>query len=185
MTSVSLVDGHIDGMTDEQIIKALEYCINNNGCNGCEFTGHISISECMKEFHGVITRQKAEIERLEYVLMGVMHSVDKWLEGDELKQDEVNRAATMREKTLQMLEDSQDGHIRTIADKDVEIEKLERANIQLMAILQTAQSEAIKEFVGKLKEASYIPNMSLTGEYVVDVSDIDNLLKEKDGEQNE
>ena len=41
---------------------------------------------------------------LELVLLGVMHSVDKWLEGDELKQDEVNRAATMREKTLKIIE---------------------------------------------------------------------------------
>jgi hypothetical protein len=33
-----------------------------------------------------------------------MHSVDKWLDGKELEQDEVNRAATMREKTLQIVE---------------------------------------------------------------------------------
>ena len=41
---------------------------------------------------------------LYYTLLGVMHSVDKWLDGDELKQHEVNRAATMREKTLQIIE---------------------------------------------------------------------------------
>ena len=40
---------------------------------------------------------------LEYKLIGVMHSVDKWLDGDELNQDEVNRAATMREKTLRII----------------------------------------------------------------------------------
>lgn len=42
-----------------------------------------------------------------YVLLGVMHAVDKWLDGDELKQDEVNRAATMREKTLRIIENLQ------------------------------------------------------------------------------
>lgn len=41
---------------------------------------------------------------LEYTLLGVMHSVDKWLDGAELEQDEVNRAITMREKTLQIVE---------------------------------------------------------------------------------
>lgn len=51
-----------------------------------------------------ILTTNAEVERLEYILLGVMHSVDKWLEGDELEQDEVNRAATMREKTLQIIE---------------------------------------------------------------------------------
>lgn len=59
---------------------------------------------------------KSDLDNLEYVLMGVMHSVDKWLDGDELKQDEVNRAATMREKTLQIIE----GQTR-------EIERLQRA----------------------------------------------------------
>lgn len=45
---------------------------------------------------------------LEYKLVGVMHSVDKWLEGDELNQDEVNRAITMREKTLKIVEALED-----------------------------------------------------------------------------
>ena len=43
-------------------------------------------------------------DKLEYTLEGVMHSVDKWLDGAELEQDEVNRAATMREKTLKIVE---------------------------------------------------------------------------------
>lgn len=47
---------------------------------------------------------KSEADRLEYTLLGVMHSVDKWLDGDELKKDEVNRAITMREKTLRIIE---------------------------------------------------------------------------------
>ena len=47
---------------------------------------------------------KSEVDRLEYTLLGVMHSVDKWLDGEELEQDEVNRAITMREKTLRIIE---------------------------------------------------------------------------------
>lgn len=47
---------------------------------------------------------KSEVDDLEYKLIGVMHSVDKWLECDELEQDEVNRAITMREKTLRIVE---------------------------------------------------------------------------------
>lgn len=56
---------------------------------------------------------------LEYTLMGVMHSVDKWLEGDELEQDEVNRAVTMREKTLQIIENIETEVARKIFD-DIE-----------------------------------------------------------------
>lgn len=44
------------------------------------------------------------ITNLEYTIAGIMHAVDKWLEGDELKQDAINRAATMREKVLKIVE---------------------------------------------------------------------------------
>ena len=54
-------------------------------------------------------------EQLEYILLGVMHSVDKWLDGEELEHDEVNRAATMREKTLQIVEGYQ-AQIRATID---------------------------------------------------------------------
>ena len=39
-----------------------------------------------------------------YIILGVMHSVDKWLDDNELEQDEVNRAATMRENVLRIIE---------------------------------------------------------------------------------
>lgn len=45
-----------------------------------------------------------ELKQKEYMIFGIMHSVDKWLEGKELEQDEVNRAAAMREKTLRIVE---------------------------------------------------------------------------------
>jgi len=48
---------------------------------------------------------RAYYDEICYKLLGVMHSVDKWLDGEELAQDEVNRAATMREKTLKIIED--------------------------------------------------------------------------------
>lgn len=44
------------------------------------------------------------INELTLTLEGVMHFVDKWLDGAELEKDEVNRAITMREKTLQIVE---------------------------------------------------------------------------------
>lgn len=60
---------------------------------------------------------KSEVENLEYTLLGVMHSVDKWLEGDELEQDEVNRAVTMREKTLRIVENAKAEPVREIFEK--------------------------------------------------------------------
>lgn len=60
---------------------------------------------------------KSEVERLEYTLLGVMHSVDKWLDGKELEQDEVNRAITMREKTLQIVEKAKSEVARVIFEE--------------------------------------------------------------------
>lgn len=45
-----------------------------------------------------------EKHNIELTLVGVMFFVDKWLNGAELEKDEVNRAITMREKTLQIVE---------------------------------------------------------------------------------
>lgn len=59
---------------------------------------------------------------LQYTLWGVMHSVDKWLDGDELKQPEVQRAAIMREKTLQVVEQLQ-AEIEKLKSKIKELAK--------------------------------------------------------------
>jgi hypothetical protein len=99
-------DGSGSGMIDEQIVKALECCSEECKCNDCSYDG-----DCIKELTtdalALVKRQMAEIRSLEYTLLGVMHFVDKWLEGEELEQDEVSRAITMREKTLRIIENLQ------------------------------------------------------------------------------
>ena len=40
----------------------------------------------------------------ELQIEGIMQSIDKFLEGDDLKEDPVNRAARMREKVLEYIE---------------------------------------------------------------------------------
>lgn len=59
-----------------------------------------SIGEVLKEAAEMLSQD-------EYTILGVMHFVDKWLDGDELEQDEVVRACTMREKTLEIVEELQ------------------------------------------------------------------------------
>ncbi len=88
---------------------------------------------------------EAGVKSQQYILMGVMHSVDKWLDSKELEQDEVNRAVTMREKTLRIVE-----------EKQAEIERLqdryERIMDALKAVLdeRADHSEAIKEFADNI-----------------------------------
>lgn len=95
--------------TDNEIIKALNvatglehisvYCADSKGENVQSIK--------MTDIVDLINRQQAENENLEYKLLGVMHFVDKWLDGAELEQDEVSRASAMREKTLQIVEKHQ------------------------------------------------------------------------------
>lgn len=102
-------------MKDNEIIKALgSMKFGGHSCLECKHKKVKGDNRCgIKGCHiaqdalDLINRQKAEIEDLMYKLLGVMHSVDKWLDGEELKGDEVQRACTMREKTLQITEQQQ------------------------------------------------------------------------------
>lgn len=99
---------------------------------------------------------KSEVDRLEYTLLGVMHSVDKWLDGAELEQSEVNRAITMREKTLNIIEGQQN-----------EIRKLEKARMNSLPSYcqviseekaielgkEYGRQEAAREILSDLKKA--------------------------------
>ena len=75
--------------------------------------------DCACEIANERDRLKTENDELFYKLSGVMLSVNKWLDGEELNQDEVNRACTMREKTLQITE-------RLTAERDKAVEEVER-----------------------------------------------------------
>lgn len=99
-------------LTDEQILQAFNYCFGETQgtCKECPFnkyTGDCCETELQGAAVDLINRLKAENERLEYTLLGVMHFVDKWLDGDELEQDEVNRAEIMRNRTLKIIEEQQ------------------------------------------------------------------------------
>lgn len=78
MSNVSMIDGHIDNdldnqkMTDEQIIKALKYCLEQEvHCKGCPYEEY-SKKDCTyrlyKDTLDLINRQKTEIERLQKVI---------------------------------------------------------------------------------------------------------------------
>lgn len=120
-----------------------------------------------------VERLSKENTELFFKLEGVMWSVDKWLEGDELKQDEVNRAITMREKTLRIVE-SQQAEIERLKKRSI-LNGLKVVNKERKQI----KSEAIKEFAERLKELA--TSITLGGKYRYDVATkecIDNLVKE-------
>ena len=132
-----------------------------------------------------INRQQEEIDKLTYNLWGVMHSVDKWLDGTELEQDELNRSVTMREKTLRIVE-----------EKQAEIERLKIENQAFRSAANSyklhyneARTEAIKEFAERLKKkikTECNPYGKPTFDYDTSLAImryIDNLVTEMVGEE--
>lgn len=117
-----------------------------------------------------VCKLRAENDDLLYKLQGVMWSVDKWLDGKELEQDEVNRAATMREKTLQITEWQQ-----------AEIEMLRPFGCQVEVskkIEQEIRAEAVKEFAERLKKKTYPFPCAIGVENAVTIRVINDLVKE-------
>ena len=66
MGNVSMIDGHIDGMSDKNIIKALQICTSEHlGCeDGCPYLKVECTNSLRKDSFDLINRQKAEIEML-------------------------------------------------------------------------------------------------------------------------
>ena len=137
-------------MTDKEIVKALECCIYDRiGCNKCPMFGDGS-PNCWE----AIRKNILEL---------------------------INRLQDEREALINGQETLQ----KTIVEQNEKIKRLKRLNQERLDEIyslkidnENTKAEAIKEFWASLKEIAYIPNLSLTGEYVVDVSDGDNLVKE-------
>ena len=175
-------------MTDEQVIKNLEHAMYSaQGEDGFKELYWEQLSQWLD----LIKRLKAENTDLFYKLSGVMLSVDKWLEGDELKQDEVNRAATMREKTLRIVEEQQTKIERLVTPtfimqtEELTPEEFERFCKQSKKVVvfpseNTSRFEAYKEFAERLAEDAWFD--SNYGEWLLSKDYLDNLLAELTGE---
>lgn len=119
-----------------------------------------------------VCKLRTENDDLVYKLQGVMWSVDKWLDGKEFEQDEVNRAATMREKTLQITEQQQ----AEIEQWKEEANKYQNWWCEAVGDIRYAKSEAIREFAARLKLDTQ--KLLKVGEYWDLLHCIDNLVKE-------
>lgn len=91
-------------MSDELVVALREMSTRANAARGASWEHGARCATILSDAASSIESLQAKLEAAEYTLLGVMHSVDKWLDGDELDGDEVNRACTMREKTLRLLE---------------------------------------------------------------------------------
>ena len=152
-------------MTDNEIIKALECCIKSSTGLACEGCPLLDANQCIgkpityvsnlivEQGIDLINRLKAENEKFNVELVGMRGACNSYKMHYDNAQAEIKR----------LKKETKDLH--KVCDKAIKTYK-------------ETKSEARKEFAMSLVEISYIPNMSLTGEYIVSVSDIKNLLKE-------
>ena len=117
-------------MTDKEIVIALQKCNNGKGhrCSECPALGKYNHRICkatidklavnlIERLQSENTRLKAERDSFEYELLAVMHSVDKWLEGKDLKDNPATRAVTAREVALRAIE-------KVAAERDKAVEDI-------------------------------------------------------------
>ena len=170
---------------DNEIIKAWEKILSTGDAPiGKHWSvGGIVTTQLAKETFDILNRQKAEIDDLFLKLNGVMWSVDKWLDGEELNQHEVNRAITMREKTLQIVEKKAteiDILIRKNETLKDEVEGLQ-AEIKRLKAEQTYKNgynDGVRELVEKLEKRAKTNYILPFGESVgiIDIYEAKNEL---------
>lgn len=202
--SFGMVDVFINNtseLTDEQIIESLKKVKGHQIVTGNAFSesntyDYVTVAKIIE----IYNRQKAEIDRLESVLLGVMHFVDKWLDGAELEQDEVNRASAMREKTLQIVEQQQaeidrlnscvksEDEVRAIMKAQMETMVKEITNEQIDIANKLGRTSGILELTDRLEKMIFPYGMVNGGNYGINALSIkiliDKVRKEMAGDNN-
>ena len=146
-------------MTDEQIIKALKICFEDEECTGCPLENNEN--ECEKfnvweQAFDLINRQKAEIERL------------------KTENKDISEQFRILDVECERLEKANE-------NQKAEIER-HREHIELLDIEHEAiRNKAIKEFAEELISRFSTEIYGWYGEIVL-IDDIDNLVKEMVGE---
>jgi len=100
-------------------------------------------------------RAEAERDNLAYTIEGVMHFVDKWLDGKELEINPVNRAELVRSKTLEIIENLEKENTKLKKQLDkynecrIENSKLSLSTVKYQELDDVPESgrELIKELI--------------------------------------
>ena len=151
-------NGITSGMTDNEIIKALE-CCGRESCNGCPYRSDRICHQgnpMIRDALDLINRQKAEIERLK---------------GNAPK-------IFISGKTPSR-------YFKVKSSQPILIYPYEKTKIELVPSAEQIKSEAIKDFAEKLVHTLVINNEENTEifDFSYTLETIDNLVKEMIGEQ--
>ena len=167
-------------LTDEQIIKALEYCSSSDlgQCRNCPFYEQCENDEQLVKYTlDLIKRKDAVIEQKDI-------EIDILIKKKEALRDEICELQAENEryeKTVGTLATKKDGTvIATLNGNKTEYIPKKLHKIFKNMAVNRAKSEAIKEFAERLKEqVSHIPAWGSVAD-----KKIDNLVKEMVGEKD-
>jgi hypothetical protein len=160
-------------LTDNETKKALECCCKNNNCEGCPLDYLTFSSQCASELAikslDLINRLEAENENWQAAYMTEKQEIANLEIELKAMRGAVNSYKAENERLQKVLDVWKD-----IAHREV-------------SYVGLAKTEAYKEFAERLKEKFWdVPYETENAHFVqvVDVGDIDNLLKELVGEDN-
>jgi hypothetical protein len=147
----------MEKVTDNDIIKALECCSNENtGCLDCSYIGKISCAfDLRKDALDLIKRKDAEIEKLNVELVGIRGACESYRIHYDVAQAEIERLQKEKAKLHQLIP----------------------------KMIKEAKSEAYKEFAELVKTEFYKEFDELIPSIMADR--IDNLVKEMTEEEAE
>lgn len=122
--------GKINGRTPEEIKKGLEVCSTGAGCIQCPYDKPNLCHGIENKADALAYIQQLEERdsKLEYTLLGVMHSVDKWLDVEPYDFDKddgtvaATRASNAREIALKAIEKAQADLTQVERERDAAVQ---------------------------------------------------------------
>ena len=183
-------------MTDNEIVKALEICANEETdlCTDCPCL----VDDCCTGYHyrenfvtmvlDLINRQKAELDGQDVEIMRLKHEIERL---QQLQKPTGAGGFKVENGKVVYYSDMLNGYRHEYKDLDEIVKELnlymhtDYKNIELISHykgkLQTTKAEAIKEFAGRLKEKK--TNIEVMRMPFLN-RDIDNLVKEMVGDND-
>lgn len=134
----------INGRTPEDIKKGLEVCSTGDGCIQCPYDEPNLCHGIENKADALAYIQQLEERnsKLEYTLLGVMHSVDKWLDVESYDFDKddgtvaATRASNAREIALKAIEKAQADLAQVERERDAAVHDIRNAKWFLCHVCQ-------------------------------------------------
>lgn len=175
-------------LTDEEIIKALEFCIDTKSCrcSDCQFDKVVGCQEYLMNYTlDIINRQKEQNEQLKHELKMMLETAKSY----KSEIEELNEEIRLSDDLLGCQQARIDDLENSLAISKKEFKRYVRPKREVV-------NEAIKEFAERFREKAdrtlkgqfdfndegCITNENISTEYIISKDEFDEILKEMVGD---